>query len=131
MELITLTKTITQPLEAIEAFADKKGYQSKVPNPDYVEAVGSPTIDDTTQTPDEMGIYPQIPNPDYVPAVGERIIDNPVTRTQFVSDLFDDFVSRNFFGVFAIDEEKKAREEEAKVAAEARIQAIKASIKTK
>ncbi len=73
----------------IDKLADRKGYTQEVHNPDYVPAVGSPTMDDTSKQPvvePETGVarYPQIPNPNYVPEVGTPTIQNPETRAEFV-----------------------------------------------
>jgi len=68
--------------------SERKGYQAEMHNPEYVPAVGSETIDDTSKekVAGEMGtmIYPQIANPDYVAAVGKPTIPNTQTRASFV-----------------------------------------------
>jgi len=97
MEMTKITKTINQPTERVEWFADQLGYQTVVTNLDYKEAVGSEIINDpsgATETVEGLGEVPkQVPNPDYVAAVGERTIENPQSRTDFVSEKFDDMTA--------------------------------------
>ena len=134
--MITITKTITQPEEVIGQFADDLGYQEVVPNPDYVPAQGSETIQDPAwEQPADFspidGVVPQVPNPDYVAQVGEPTIANPQSRTEFVSEKFDDFVSDKFFGQFARRNAERAAQETIKQTVEATKEAIKATITTK
>lgn len=135
MTNITITKTITQPEEVINEFADNLGYQTVVPNPDYVPAQGSEMMVDPEWTQPEgfdpmTDETPMVPNPDYVPQVGEPTMPNPQSRLEFVSEKFDDFVSDKFFGQFA----RRNAEREAKALIEERIvqtkEAIKATIVT-
>jgi hypothetical protein len=134
MEFLTITKTITQPVDVINDFADSLGYQTIVPNPNYLPAVGNETIDDTSAeqviSPAGVPVYPQIANPDYVPALGEPTMENPQSRLEFVSERFDAFVSEKFFGQFAARNAEKIKLEEAKVLTQATVEAIKASITT-
>ena len=110
MTNITITKTITQPQEVIENFADRKGYMSEIHNPAYVVEI------------DEDGNMTNN---------GESVtISNPKTKIEFVSDLFDEFIAKEFFGVFATEDAKKQKMAEAKAAADATVEAIKATIST-
>ena len=132
----TITKTITQPEEVINEFADNLGYQTIVTNPNYVPAQGSEQIVDPAWTAPENAdplteAPPMIPNPDHVPAVGEQMIDNPQTRLEFVSERFDEFVSEKFFGQFAKRDAERLKMEEAKAVAKQTVDAIKATITTK
>ena len=124
----TITKTITQPEEVINEFADNLGYQTIVTNPNYVPAQGSEQIVDPAWTAPENAdplteAPPMIPNPDHVPAVGEQMIDNPQTRLEFVSE--------KFFGQFAKRNAERLKMEEAKAVAKQTVDAIKATITTK
>lgn len=97
MTNITITKTITQPEEVVNLFADDLGYQTMVVNPDYVAGQGSPTMQDPDWVqPEDFDLMteeiPQVPNPDYVAEVGERMIENPQSRADFVSDKFDEML---------------------------------------
>lgn len=114
MANITITKTITQPEEVINAFADNLGYQAVVTNPEYTPA---------QYDAETMEII--------VPAVGEPTKPNPQTRLQFVSEKFDDLVSDKFFGQFARRDAERLKAEEAKILAQQTVEAIKATIVTK
>ena len=110
MTNITITKTIVQPTEVIESFADRKGYMSEIHNPAYVVEI------------DEDGNMTNN---------GEAVtLTNPQTKQEYVSELFDEFVAKEFFGVFATEDAKKQKMAEAKAAADATVEAIKATIST-
>lgn len=111
--MITITKTITQPEEVINTFADRLGYQSQIPNPDYVAAELDPVT------------FKEI-----TPAVGEPTLSNPQTRLEYVSERFDDFVADKFFGQFAERDAIRQKMEEAKAVKTATVEAIKATIVT-
>lgn len=133
--MVKITKTIEQPEEVINTFADRLGYQEMVVNPDYVPAQGSETIQDPEWVKpegfDEMvDTIPQVPNPDYVPAVGEKMMTNPQSRTDFVSEKFDEFVSEQFFGQFARRDAERDAEQLIRTKVEETKAAIKASITT-
>lgn len=98
MKNITITKSITQPEEIVNLFADDLGYQTMVVNPDYVAGQGSETMQDPEwEQPEDFdpmtGEIPQVPNPDYVAQVGEQMIENPMTRSEFVSMKFDEMLT--------------------------------------
>lgn len=64
----------------------------EIPNPDYVEAVGNPTL------PDPNDETAEIPNPDYVEAKGPERIPNPnliISETKYL-----DFVFANCFASY-------------------------------
>ena len=109
--MIQIIKTITQPEEVINAFADSKGYQEQIANPDYVS---------TTNFDGEE---------DVVTGEGEPTMDNPMTRTEYVSALFDKFA----LDLFAANADVQIDKELAVIAkaqkAQAR-QAIAATIAT-
>lgn len=88
MREITITLTEQDLLETtgrtLEEITDVNGYQTVVPNPDYVPAQGSETMTDPAWDGQQFPI-PQVPNPDYVPAVGEPTIPNPEKRTAFLA----------------------------------------------
>jgi len=135
MTNVSITKTITQPEEVINEFADNLGYQSKIENPDHVPAQGAEKIIDPEWVKpadfNEMEDMPQmIDNPDYVPAVGERIIDNPQTRVEFVSEKFDDMAAL-WFSQFAERNATRAAKETIKQTVEATKTAIRETITTK
>jgi len=114
MTNITITKTITQPEEVINQFADDLGYQTVVANPDYIPAeYDMDTMEETT------------------PAVGEQTLPNPQSREDFVSEKFDEFVSEKFFGQFAKRNAERLKAEEAKELTKQTVAAIKATIVTK
>lgn len=91
----------------VPEIADLAGYNTKVINEDYVQAIGNPTIPNPdyiqpVYETNEDGSFilgeggfpqiktpavgePEIPNPDYIPAVGETEIDNPETMTVFLA----------------------------------------------
>lgn len=132
--MIQITKTITQPLEVIEDFADKLGYPVKVINDDYVAPVGSPQIQDPTWVqPDDFDpitdAIPMIDNPDHVPAVGTPTVDNPLSKKEWVSLKFDEMAAK-WFSQFAERDALKAAQAQAKVVAEQTEQAVRASINT-
>lgn len=121
----TIIKTITQPEEVIDAFADSKGYQARIKNEDYIPAQGAEEIQDPEwEMPEDFnevtGERPTVPNPDYIPAVGEPTIDNPISRVEYVSALFDQFA----LGLFATKAESDIRKAK-NAEAEAEIQAVK------
>jgi hypothetical protein len=135
MKTITITKTITQPEDVINQFADDLGYQTIVVNPDFVEAQGSEQIvDPTWEQPADFNpmtdTTPMVPNPDYVPQVGERTMPNPQSRVEFVSEKFDDFVSDKFFGQFARRNAERAALATVEQTVTATKEAIKATIVT-
>ena len=110
----TITATITYPLEQIEAFADRLGYQTVVKNENYVPEVGSPQIvDPTWEQPADFnpitGTTPMVDNPDYVPAVGTPTIDNPEDRVAFVKRMFKAHSVAWFTQFAAVDAEAAAR----------------------
>lgn len=112
METITLTASITYPIENIEKFADNRGYQGKVKNPDYVPAVGKEFLveeDGITPQVDDEGNF--VKNPEYVPAVGENMIDNPETRVEFVKKWF----KAQAVELFAVDFKKDAQRQAAQM----------------
>lgn len=86
--MITITKTITQPIEAIEAFADNFGYQTVIANPAFAvvmdEVSGEPVSNGEPQT-----------------------IPNPQTKLEYVSERFDDMATK-WFSQFA---ERTARQD--------------------
>jgi len=110
METTTITKTITQPTEAIENFADRKGYMSEIHNPEYVADL------------DKDGNVTDNNKP--------ATIANPQTKQEFVSKLFDEFVAKEFFGVFAEQDAVSAKLAEAEALATSAIEAIKSTIVT-
>lgn len=112
--MITITKTITQPEEVINQFADDLGYQTVVPNPDYVPAEYN------------METFEEI-----TPAVGEPTVPNTQSRVDFVSEQFDEFVSEKFFGQFAKRNAERIKAEEAKELTKQTVAAIKSTIVTK
>lgn len=111
--MISITKTITQPEEVINAFADDLGYQTVIPNPEYIPAV-----------------YEDVTLVELTPAVGEPTIPNPQSRIAFVSDRFDEFVSEKFFGQFAERNARRDAESIIKATVEATKEAVKATITT-
>lgn len=123
METITLTASITYPVENIEKFADNRGYQGKVKNPDYVPPVGKEFL------VEEDGVTPQVDadgnfvvNPEYVPAVGTSMIDNPQTRIEFVKEWFKAQAVELFAVDFKKDAQIQGQEVVKKIEAEARRQ---------
>ncbi len=108
--MITITKTITQPIEVIEAFADSLGYQSVVANPAY-----SVTIDEETREFTSNG-EPQT-------------IANSQTKLEYVSERFDAMASK-WFAQFSERNARQEAENTIKATVEATEQAIKASIST-
>lgn len=129
METASITKTITQPLEVINTFADRLGYMETVKNPDYVAPQGSETIvDPEWEQPADFdpvtGETLMVPNPDYVPAVGEPTMANPQSRVDFVSEKFDEMAS-DWFAQFA----RRDAERMVKVQIEETIVQTKAAIK--
>lgn len=132
--MITITKTITQPEEIINEFADNLGYQSVVKNPDYKPAEGSELIQDPNWVEPEgfdpvNDRAPLVPNPDYKPAVGEPVITNPQTRIEFVSEMFDEMAS-TWFSQYAERNARRAAEDTVKQTVAATKQAVKATIST-
>ena len=119
MSNITITKTITQPEAIINQFADDLGYQEQVANPDFVPAEFTEYMEDGTV------------NPDYVNPVGEATVPNKQSRTDFVSEKFDEFVAEQFFGQFARRNAERLKAEEAKELTKQTVAAIKATIVTK
>ena len=113
MSNITITKTITQPEAVINQFADDLGYQEQVANPDYVPA------ERNMETLEEIK-----------PAVGEPTVANTQSRTDFVSERFDEFVAEQFFGQFAKRNAEQAKMVEAKELTKQTVDAIKATIVT-
>lgn len=104
--LVTIPASITYPLADIEAFADRRGYQSVIANPGYV----APVIDqDTLEV--------------ITPAVGEPTIPNPQNRVDFVKVWF----KAEAVKLFAQDIDKAA-EREAKAIAEQAAAQKKAAI---
>lgn len=102
-ETTTITASITYPIADIETFADRRGYQEVIPNPDYV------FDQDTMQ------------------GVGEPTIPNPQTRIEFVKEWF----KKEAVKLFAQDIEKAAEREAREMAAQAAAQkkvAIEAAI---
>lgn len=123
METITLAASLTYPLADIEKFADNRGYQAKVQNPDYIPAQGSEFLYDEAQLNfilDELGN--PVPNPDYIPAVGENIIDNPQTRVEFVKEWF----KREAVDLFAVDFKREAQKQAQEIAGQIEQQAKEA-----
>lgn len=114
--LITITASLTYPLLELEKFADNRGYQTVVANPNYLPASGSETIDDTTAAKVEstsmpgVMVYPQIPNPDYVAEVGTPTVPNPKTRIDFVKEWFKGQSVTLFAVDYKKDAEAQARE---------------------
>ena len=102
MANITINKSITQPEEVINEFADNLGYQAKVVDPNWS---GDPTVD------------------------SPEVIDNPKSRTEFVSELFDDTAS-GWFSQFAERNARKSAEETIKQTVEATKSAVKQTITT-
>lgn len=113
MTNISITKTITQPEEVINAFADRLGYQAQVQNPSHIPAKLNM---DTGEI--------------LTPAVGDPTVTNTQTKHEFVSERFDDFVSEKFFGQFAEQDAIKQKLQEAKAVKTATVAAIKATIVT-
>ena len=116
MKTTTITASITYPVDEINAFADKLGYQTVVANPDYVPSVGGEEMPDPAFEGDVIDA-PQIPNPDYVPAVGEPTMDNPESREEFVKRLFKG-VATKWFTQFAERDITRAKQQEAQEAIE-------------
>lgn len=108
--MITITKTITQPIEVIEAFADNLGYQSMVANP---ESVATPNS--------ETGAleYNDVP----------RSIANPQTKLEYVSEKFDAMAAL-WFSQFAEKTARRTAEETVKATVAATESAIRATITT-
>jgi hypothetical protein len=114
MSNITITKTITQPEAVINQFANDLGYQEQVANPDYIPAeFNAETMEETKA------------------AVGEPTLPNKQSRTDFVSEKFDEFVAEQFFGQFAKRNAERLKAEEAKELTKQTVAAIKATIVTK
>jgi len=88
--LITLTATITYPTEQIEKFADNRGYQTVIANPDA-----------TTSVDTETGV---------ITTIGEPTIPNPETRIDFVKRWFKDQAVTMFAVDFKRDAEKQGQE---------------------
>lgn len=123
METITLTASLTYPLAQIEAFADNRGYQTKVSNLDYIPAQGNEFLyqeDGITDLLNEDGN--PTPNPDYVAAVGENIIDNPQTRVEFVKEWF----KKEAVELFAVDFKREAQKQAQVIAGQIEQQAKEA-----
>lgn len=100
-----ITKSIEQPIEVIEEFADNLGYQSVIHNPGYFPAVGD------------------------TPAVGTPTLPNPETKLEFVSRKFDENATA-FFGQFAEREARRASESTIAATVDATKAAIAATITT-
>jgi hypothetical protein len=123
MTTATISKTITQPVDVINEFADNLGYMSTVSNPDYVPAQGLELMRDPND-PEQM-----ILNPEYVPAVGEPTMDNPMSRVEFVSMKFDEMAS-DWFAQFARRNAERTVREQIEQTVVATKEAIKATIAT-
>ena len=86
----TFTEELLEPYGiTVEELADANGYNPLLPNPDFIPAVGQPTLDDPSgEMEDHAGVMlpKQIPNPDFVPAVGEPTIPN-ISATEYVATL--------------------------------------------
>ena len=104
----TINASITYPLEAIESFADRLGYNTVVVNPAYSES-----INDETNT--------MVGN-------GEpETITNPETRLDFVKRKFKEH-SVEYFTQFSLSEADKLAQAAAKEAMETYMDAAKAQV---
>jgi hypothetical protein len=89
--LITINASLTYPLSELEKFADNRGYQSVIANPDYVA-----TFDLETGKQTDNGLPQTLPNPE--------------TRTEFVKRWFKDQAVTLFAVDFKRDAEAQARD---------------------
>lgn len=105
--LITLTATITYPLEQIEKFADNRGYQTVIANPAYESK-----FDPETTTHTDNGEPQTLPNPQ--------------TRTDFVKEWFKTQAVDMFAVDFKRDAEAQAREIAKTIEAQAKEQLAQA-----
>lgn len=106
--MATITKTINQPDEVINAFADDLGYQEVLPNPAYSESIVDGQIVGNGEP---------------------QTIPNPINRTEFVSERFDEVASA-WFSQFAERDARLASEGTIKQTVDATKAAIKSTIST-
>ena len=111
----TITLSLTNTEENFNLIAVKKGYQTKIKNPDYVPAVGSPQmVDPEWEQPEDfdeiMGEYPMVDNPDYVAEVGEPFMDNPETPMEFLAKKHQGYIIEDSIKVLEQVREEQERE---------------------